>query len=223
MADLELKRVKVWDLPLRLFHWLLVFFFCVSWITGVMRDFKLHFISGYILLTLIIFRIIWGFTGSTHARFSDFVKGPKTVIAYVRRMLAKAPSNDIGHNPLGGWSVLALLVALLVQIGSGLMSTYFAYGSDRFLAQYFSRDWRGVFGDFHEIFFNALMALVIVHISAIAFYYFGKKNNLVKPMITGNKEIPVSEVVAERYTHSAWGFFALAVAAGITWLIVQAV
>src|SRR5712671_6045913 len=125
MADESVKKVRVWDLPVRLFHWTLVVLLMTSFFSGRAGGdwMKLHFWSGYSILALLLFRIAWGFVGSTTARFGHFVKGPGAGIAYARGLFGTKAEPDIGHNPVGGWMVVALILGLLVQIVTGLFAT----------------------------------------------------------------------------------------------------
>ena len=112
-------KVRVWDLPIRLFHWLLVVLLAFSWWSAEQREMAWHLWSGSILLGLLIFRILWGFIGGSTALFSDFVTSPHNAVAYLRKPSSTAP---IGHNPLGGYSVIAMLTLLTAQISSGLLA-----------------------------------------------------------------------------------------------------
>ena len=114
----------IWELPVRLFHWALVALVAASWITGELGGVALqyHFWSGYAVLTLLLFRLLWGVVGSEHARFTSFVRGPRAVLATARRLATRAPLNAVGHNPVGALMVLALLAGLLLQTGTGLFA-----------------------------------------------------------------------------------------------------
>ena len=114
--------VKVWDAPVRLFHWLLVLLFAFMYFSGTVKGdwLEWHMRSGYAILALVLFRILWGFAGSTYARFSNFLAGPSACLQFAKKLLTRAPAASAGHNPLGGWMVLVLLLALLVQTGTGL-------------------------------------------------------------------------------------------------------
>ncbi len=116
--------VKVWDAPVRLFHWLLVLLFAFQIFSANVKGdwMEWHMRSGYAILALVLFRILWGFAGSGTARFSTFLAGPSAAIAFVKKLLARAPAPSASHNPLGGWMVLALLLALLFQVGTGLFA-----------------------------------------------------------------------------------------------------
>ena len=119
------ERVKVWDIAVRIFHWSLAVLFTVSYLSGE-DDSMLHIYSGYGVIGLIVFRFFWGFAGTKYARFSDFVHGPKVTIEYARSMLSGKPRHYLGHNPLGGWMVIALLLSLAGTGWSGLE----AYGAE---------------------------------------------------------------------------------------------
>lgn len=112
-------KVRVWDPLIRIFHWGLVLAFSIAYLTGDEEN-NLHIISGYVVLGLITFRVLWGFIGSRYARFSEFVYSPGTVIQYIRDLAARKPKHYLGHNPLGGWMVIAMLLTLFVVSVSGL-------------------------------------------------------------------------------------------------------
>lgn len=182
----------VWDLPTRLFHWLLVFCLAGSWITAEAGfDWtETHFLFGYASLGLITFRIIWGFIGPTHARFSSFVKGPTHVVNSARTLLNRTPSTYVGHNPISGWSTVLFLAVVATQATSGLFIS-----DDIFYAGPYngivSSDTAGELARIHHLNFNVLQALVLIHLIAIIWYQWGKRTQLIKPMITGRKALPV--------------------------------
>src|SRR5215831_19954693 len=121
MAD-KSDKIRVWDLPVRLFHWVLVILLAVSYFSGRAGVMKVHFWSGYAILTLLLFRIAWGFVGSTTARFSDFVRAPRTGANYLKSLVLGQSTFDVGHNPIGGLMVVVLLFAVLLQVAVGLFS-----------------------------------------------------------------------------------------------------
>jgi cytochrome b len=178
-------KVQIWDLPLRIFHWLLVLTVLAAYITGELggslSDWHGRF--GGLALGLLIFRLIWGFIGGTHARFNNFFPTPSRVISYLRGQW-----NEFGHNPLGALSVFALLATLAALIGTGLFANDdIAFNGPLFnLVEKSQSDW---LTGLHELAFNVLLILVILHIAAIAFYFFFKKKNLINPMITGKQDI----------------------------------
>lgn len=115
----EQNQVKVWDIGVRLFHWSLVALFVISYLSGDEQE-TLHVWSGYAIIALLVFRIIWGFVGTRYARFSDFVYAPGAVIEYLKSLASGSPKHYLGHNPAGGWMVIALLVSLSLATWSGL-------------------------------------------------------------------------------------------------------
>lgn len=181
-----LQRVMVWDLPTRLFHWLLVAFVTTSFVTVEIggNAMQLHEWSGFVILSLLLFRVGWGFFGSRPSRFRDFVRGPRAVLSYARNLLRKESRPHFGHNPLGGWSILAMLLTLFVQAGTGL------FANDDIMTEgplynWVSKATSDFITDIHEWNQGVIVALVAIHLFAILFYFFVKRENLVSPMITG--------------------------------------
>ena len=178
-------HIKLWDLPTRLFHWLLAIGIAAAWGTGELGGIWMiwHTRIGLFILGLISFRICWGFVGSTYARFSTFVHGPSQIIAYLRGQW-----HGLGHNPLGALSVIGLLVLVLLQSLSGL----FAYNDDLGIGgplyPLLSSSFSAISTKIHNQIFNVLLALIGLHIAAILFYTHYKKEKLLKPMLTGWKE-----------------------------------
>lgn len=186
---LDANRVRVWDLPTRLFHWLLVILIVVNFYTGWtggLREMELHMLSGYGILTLVLFRVGWGFVGTRYARFSDFVRGPRAVLVYFRSMAQPSSRPHLGHNPAGGWSVLLMLFALAVQASTGLFASddIFTEGP---LADKVSSATSGTLTAIHEITSNIVIALVAIHLVAVFGYLLFKRDNLISPMVTGRK------------------------------------
>jgi cytochrome b len=175
-------KVPIWDLPTRLFHWLLVALVGFSWWSAENDEIDLHIWSGLAILSLLIFRLLWGLFGSSTARFANFVRGPRAILAYARDMKGWRP---IGHSPVGALSVLALLGVLFVQVGLGL----FAADNDGLyegpLAYFISTDAAEDVADLHEDLFEVIKILVGLHIAAILFYRLVLGKRLVGPMITG--------------------------------------
>jgi len=196
MAGLNSAKIRVWDLPVRLFHWVLVILMTVSYVTGRAGGdwMKFHFWSGYAILTLILFRIAWGFVGSTTARFSNFVKGPAAIVTHLRELLGRTGPYDAGHNPMGGAMVVVLLFAVLAQAGTGLFSadtdTGLVTGP---LATRIADAMVDKLTAFHHYWVNVLLVLVAAHVAAVLVYLVWKRHNLVRAMITGAK--PADEVV----------------------------
>ena len=117
---MESKTIRVWDLPVRVFHWSLVILFTLAYFTGDEEN-QLHIYSGYAVLGLVLLRILWGFIGTRYARFADFIYKPGSVIEYLKRLKSSSPQRYIGHTPPGGWMILALLASLLVTSATGLL------------------------------------------------------------------------------------------------------
>jgi len=182
-------KIFVWDLPLRLFHWLLAILITVSWIsvTSGGNAMQIHVLSGYTVLTLLLFRILWGFFGGTHARFSAFVRSPRAAIRYLRALRGDGSPPHLGHNPAGAWSVLAMLTVLLVQVGTGLFSND-DIATEGPLAKLISKAVSDRITGIHHLNVKILYALIGLHLSAVAFYFFHRRENLVKPMFTGFKD-----------------------------------
>ena len=179
-------EATVWDLPVRLFHWSIVALIGLSWWSAENGADRIHFWSGYTLLALLIFRILWGFAGSSTARFSSFVRGPAAIVDYLRNGQWRAA----GHSPLGGLSVLAMLLAIAVQLASGLVQIDdddFVEGPLSGLVDY---ETALVAHDVHETSFDVLRALIVLHLLAIAYYRLVRGRSLILPMVTGRAELP---------------------------------
>lgn len=184
-----MNKIRIWDLPLRLFHWLLVVSVVALVVTAEIGGNAIawHFKIGYFVLALLFFRIIWGFVGGYWSRFSQIFYAPSTILAYLKGQ--DKPEYHAGHNPLGSLSVWALLILLILQVSSGLFSDdEIAFIGP--LAQFVSDTTIQKLTHYHkEVGKTILIVLVIVHIAAIAYYKVKKKNNLITPMITGDKEL----------------------------------
>jgi len=184
------KIIRVWDLPLRLFHWLLVFCIVGSLISVNLggNAIEWHARFGYCILTLLLFRITWGFIGSTHARFTSFFPTRQGLLNYLQ---GKGPEY-LGHNPLGALSVFALLFALSLQVATGLfVDDEIAFQGP--FAKYVSNATVSLLSRIHEANQVVIYILIAIHIAAIIYYKKFKGKNLVKPMLDGNKEIDPSE------------------------------
>jgi cytochrome b len=176
----------VWDLPVRLFHWAIVLLIGLSWWSAEQSADRVHFWSGYTLLFLLIFRILWGFAGSSTARFASFLRGPAAVAAYLRTGEHRQP----GHSPLGALSVVAMLLAMLVQVSTGLVQIDEDDFTEGPLAGLVGYDTALLAHDVHEVSFKLLLALIALHLLAIAWYRLARGRALVRPMITGRAELP---------------------------------
>ena len=187
-AGTKVCLIQVWDIPTRIFHWLLVGLVIFSFITGKIGGTAMpyHEVSGFAVFSLVVFRLVWGIIGGQHSRFNDFVKGPVTVFRHASSLLSKDSAPYIGHNPLGGWSIIAMLFSLLIQTGAGLFANddILTEGPLYDLVSKQTSDWlTGI----HHLNQNVLIVLVALHICAILFYLIVKRENLLKAMITGKK------------------------------------
>jgi cytochrome b len=216
-------RLRVWDLPLRLFHWLLVALLATSWISAELggNAMQVHQWSGVSVLTLIVFRIAWGFLGSTHARFASFVRSPATALAYATALRRGEQQRFLGHNPLGGWMVLALLLSLSIQAGTGLFANddIMIEGP---LAARVSKQTSDLMTLIHEINFNVLLALVALHVLAALFYLLVKRENLIVPMVTGNKVVEQQDAPAAQGGSPWLAALLLTLSGGAVWLLLRA-
>ena len=209
-------KFPIWDLPIRLFHWVLVGLIAFSWWSAEYHYDDVHIWLGIAVLTLLIFRILWGFFGSSTARFANFIRGPRAVFGYLR-----GEWRGIGHNPLGALSVVALLGLVSLQVGLGLIASDEDGLMQGPLANLVSIGVSDTATELHEELFNVLLALIGLHIAAILYYRFkGKK--LVSPMITGKGE--VEQGVQPMRAGKGWvAILCLIVAIGITrWVIAGA-
>jgi cytochrome b len=191
--------IKVWDLPVRIFHWALVLLLVFQVVTGEIGGNLMpwHLLSGYSILVLLVFRVLWGFAGSTHARFASFIAGPAATLRFARRLFSRQAVPQVGHNPLGGWSVVAMIVVMLLQAASGL----FANDGDEALgplAPYVSIDVSNMFTEFHRSNLRVLIVLAGLHVLAVVFHWLVKKDNLMSAMFTGMKDVPEAAVRERR-------------------------
>jgi cytochrome b len=219
--NLPPDRVRVWDLPTRLFHWSLVLCMGAAFISAQSGGYtaqRVHFLCGYAVLVLVGFRTVWGFAGPRYARFAQFLRGPITTLRYARSLLgtgtpAAAPGYP-GHNPLGALSVLALLGACGVQAASGLFSKD-DIASEGPLARHVSDALVDRFTSVHDAGQTMLYVLLGLHLAAIVFYRWFKRENLVAPMITGDKEVPVGLLVPAAQDRPLWPRAALVLSANL--------
>jgi cytochrome b len=178
--------IRVWDLPTRLFHWLIVIFVFISFTTGMIDGnwMSYHLKSGYIILTLLVFRLIWGVWGGRYSRFVSFVRGPIAVVRYAKALIRNDSHKFLGHNPMGGWSVIAMLAALFVQAGTGLFANddIATQGPLYGWVSKATSDWLTGIHIFNK---GVILFLIVLHLSAVLFYLLIKHDNLIISMITG--------------------------------------
>lgn len=186
-------KVRVWDWPTRLFHWLLVTCFLSAWVSfeyaAELDDptLKWHRWNGYAILVLLVFRFLWGFAGSSTARFGALPLAPASVLRYLRATATGRQRPFLGHNPLGSWMVLALLLGLLIQAGLGLFTLEHNEITAGPLQRLISFEATEVISEWHRAGFNLLLALVCLHILANSLYQIVKRDPLVTAMLTGRK------------------------------------
>jgi cytochrome b len=205
-------RIQLWDLPVRLFHWSLVAAVTTAIVTGKLGGawMPVHGGAGLAIVGLVSFRLVWGFTGSTHARFAQFVPSPAGILAY-----ARGQWQGVGHNPLGALSVLALLSLMAVQAGTGLFSNDdIAYTG--YLASLVDEALSLKLTGWHRQLVNLLFIVMGLHVAAIVFYTKVKKDKLLKPMLTGWKDVPAGTPEPRRARPIAL-VFSLLVSLAATW------
>jgi cytochrome b len=183
------RAIIVWDLPTRVFHWSLVLLVAMSYTTAKLNLMHYHAVIGEATLSLIIFRLLWGAYGSETARFRSFLTGPKRVIFHLRRLFQFSSQPLLGHTSAGGWAVLMMLMLLLCSTLSGLFinNDVVRVGP---LTPRFSALIANAAAPFHALLFDALAAMVTLHVIAVVAYAVVKKQDLVTPMISGRKLVP---------------------------------
>lgn len=192
MSNLPLERIRVWDLPTRVFHWLLAASVIGSVITAKIGGNAMpwHFRLGYLALALLVFRIVWGFVGGRWSRFASFFYPPQTVLRYLRGDVRPGDHFEVGHNPMGSFSVYALITLLAVQVGTGLVSDDEIANIgplNKLVAPetgLLATSWHKTWGQW------ILVTLILLHVCAILYYRFGKRTDLIGPMVSGDKLLP---------------------------------
>lgn len=213
-------RLRIWDAPLRLFHWALVLLIGALWWTGEARMLDWHRLAGYAVMALVLFRLIWGFAGSSTARFTAFLRGPRAVAHYVRGIMFRRGAHGVpGHNPLGGWSVIAMLALLATQIALGLFAVDIdglESGPFSYLVEF---DTGRLAAEAHALLFDLLLILMALHVAAVAFYLIYRGDNLLAPMITGSRRW-MQERPALRFVPGWIGFALMGACGGVIWLVI---
>jgi cytochrome b len=217
-----LRPVLVWDLPTRVFHWLLVSLVVSSFITGKTGGnwMLYHERCGEAILALLIFRVVWGFIGSAPSRFRTFLAGPATVFRYALTLLRKDSDHHLSHNPLGGWSVAAMLLVLFIQAGSGLFAND-DIATQGPLYKWVSKAASDRLTSLHHLNHDVIIVLVAVHVAAVLFHLIYKKENLITSMITGVKQWQ-GDFTGDASQQPLWlAVVAAAAAAGAVYLLVH--
>jgi cytochrome b len=207
----------VWDLPLRLFHWLLAALVGVAWASAEAGWMDVHFYAGYAVATLLLFRVAWGFVGPRYARFSSFVTGPRKVVAYMRGWVGGSAREPAGHTPAGGWMILVLLALLALQVASGMMNSHDGLDAGPWYWAA-SAEWRDLAEDTHEVVFDILLASAALHIVAVLAYLLRPGVNLVGPMFSGRKRTAEPGIPGSRLPLA---LLLLAAAAAGVWYLVS--
>ncbi|RTZ40958.1 hypothetical protein EKL30_14780 [Candidimonas sp. SYP-B2681] len=195
-----IARIRVWDLPIRLFHWMLALCVIASFLTvklgGLWMDWHARF--GLITFGLIVFRLVWGLAGSHYARFAQFIHGPAAIMQYLR----DRSSHIAGHNPLGAWSVVALLLLLAFQVFSGL------FANDDVLTSgplaFLNEDWSNTFTSLHKLNEWPIIAMVVLHIAAIVWYRLKYQEDLLSPMISGDANLSTAPTSLPAQAKDTW-------------------
>jgi cytochrome b len=219
-SDNTIRRVIVWDLPVRLFHWSLVGCIVAAWWSAENDAMDWHMRFGYAVLALVLFRLIWGLVGSQTARFSQFVRGPAAILAHLRELAAPGRMHaHAGHNALGALAVIALLTMVTVQAVSGLFTSD-GIMTDGPMVEKVSGATASLMRTIHLVNFNILLAIVALHIIAIFTYAGLKRLDLVRPMVTGRAALPESEP-APRIVSLYRAFVVAAISTAAIWALIS--
>jgi|JI10StandDraft_1071094.scaffolds.fasta_scaffold406944_2 cytochrome b len=212
------RRVLVWDLPVRVMHWSLVLAVCGSWATQELEGdwFRYHVWCGYTVLLLVTTRLLWGFVGTRHARFGNFLRGPRAILGYLR-----GGAQYVGHNPLGALMVVALLLMLAVQAITGLFANDQIMNTGP-LFGYVSNATSDRITSIHGQLFDVLLAAIALHVAAAFVYLFLKRENLILPMFTGRKaaaQVPSDQAISS--SRSWLALLILALLSGVLYWVLR--
>jgi cytochrome b len=222
MTSSQHRDAVVWDLPTRIFHWSLVILvganlFLISPRGGLHT--VVHFVAGYVVAGLLLFRLFWGFIGSQRSRFADFLHRWPVVKGYIERLRRFDPPHSVGHNPLGGWMIVVLLSTLLAMVATGLLAAGRRAAGP--LADLVPLPAAALAGQLHSLISNLLIGLIVVHLAGVAVDWFLTGDNLVKAMLTGRKQLSIASAAREGKVAPPWravlvGLLSLALVAGLT-------
>jgi cytochrome b len=219
-----MERVKVWDGWVRLVHWGSVACLLASYFSAKWEAWSLHYASGYTLLGLIGFRIVWGLVGSENARFSRFLRSPIAALRHLAGLFRREPDTETTHNPAGGWMALLLMLMLAVQAVSGLFAnhdvgfTYSQHGPLATAVSEASSEWAT---GLHVRFINWLLIAVALHVLAVLAYRLFKGQDLIGPMVTGSKSMPPGAATPPRHGHPVLALALAAAAALGVWAVTR--
>ncbi|MBS0042493.1 cytochrome b/b6 domain-containing protein [Shewanella sp. M16] len=193
MSSNTLQTIKVWDLLIRIFHWSLVGFFTLAYLTeGEDEWMTIHSYAGYSILILLVFRLLWGVMGTHNARFSNFITRPKEVLVYLKGLITGKVKDYIGHNPAGAMMIVALIASIAITGFSG-MALYATDGHGPLATSFFATWPEGAIKEVHEFFANFTVFLVVIHVGGVIVSSLLHKENLVRAMVTGKKQRPVEQ------------------------------
>jgi cytochrome b len=214
-----MPNVRVWDLPTRIFHWLLVLCITGSFVTIKVGGnwTQYHFWFGYAILTLIAFRILWGLVGSRYARFSSFPPNPFRTLAYLK----SGHGGSLGHNPLGAWSVYGLIFIVGAQVVGGLFADD-EIASSGPLSKFVSNATVSLITSLHKLNQWVIIALVVLHVGAVLYYLYKKRENLITPMISGDKYSPSGgHAASDSWAVRSLAALLLAASGALVWWVVN--
>jgi cytochrome b len=178
-----MERILVWDLPTRLGHWLLAASFVVAWLTGESEEWRLvHALAGGTMVSVVLYRLAWGFTGTTYARFTQFVRSPAAALAYLKSLIGPSAQHFTGHNPAGGWAIVLLLSLTLICGAAGWL-----------VYQEIGGEW---LEEFHEGAATVMLVVVLIHLAGVAVGSLVHRENLARAMVTGLKLGEAKEAIA---------------------------
>lgn len=197
------RRILVWDIPTRLFHWMLVASFIIAYLTSESERWQLwHVMAGYTFGALLLFRLVWGVVGTRYARFADFIYGPKQVMHYMGTLLTRHPQHYVGHNPAGAWAILAMLGLGVLTVLTGWAS-FNDYG-----------DW---ISELHEGIVNVLLLVIAIHIGGVVVSSFLHHENLARSMVNGFKQGKLTDAI--RYPQWIIGILLVSGLAAFWWAL----
>ena len=216
------QLIAAWDAPTRVTHWSIAVLVLALWWSGMQGRWEIHILLGDILAGLVTFRMLWGFFGGSTARLSNMIKGPSQLARYTIALLSRKDAwASVGHNPLGGWSAIAMLLSLFVMVISGLCAESLDGLSRGIFARYLSETQLAAAAAVHDLDLQILEILVALHLSAIFFYTLFKRENLISAMIQGRRLLPATSVPLQ--PASWWRLFAaLAIAVGTSAAMLRA-
>ena len=216
---IPLLLMRVWDAPTRLFHWAIVVLIAVSYFSMKFDQVEIHYLSGYTILTLLLFRLCWGIFGSETSRFRQFIRSPVAGLRHLAEFTKREPDREVGHNAAGGWMVLFMLLVLAVQVGTGLFAGDPVDGGGPFVDQIASAPQKWL-SRIHQFNWNIILAMMVLHVVVILAYAAVKRHDLVRPMVTGKKRLPAT-TRQPRFVSPVFAVLIVACAGMLVWALVQ--